>query len=1472
MPDEALQEPATERGEAVEERVNALYAVLGISELDYPQVLEDSVRHASAFPAPVPPDPTWRCIGPRNVGGRVLSLAQDPRDPLILYAGTAHGGLWRTLDGGDTWAPLGGPDHVFPVGTITVAEPAPGALFADTLYVGTGSLRAHHVSGRGIFRVTFAAHGSPAVFVRLAEPDPSHIPPSDATPGAALRYTRIRVDPDDPARFWAASQTGVWRHAPGPTPWVRDFPPPDGPPAGTALHSGPPVDGRWPNYATDLLVARDPRSSDTFTASDGRELRRYLVLYVGIDGVGVFRGRYDRRENQTGGWELLDVPNTDLYAGGRRFTRVGLALCRRQPQHVYAVFSSRPGGGILEHNHASFVYASDDSGSSWQQRQRIPRAFLYDGLAGGQAYYDLVLEVNPDKPAVLVCGEIDLCRSVDGGASWTPILRWDRFDDGDYAQHGDQHAALFDAGNHHALWAGNDGGISLARDLRLNPDARGFWRKRSHGIVAGQFQDVTASPTFPFMCGGGLQDNGAWLSFSGPTWYHVDGGDGGALAVDHANPRRYHITIQNELHVNSVVPALPPPLYVNPVVPEVAGGIGAMGVRAAAPGGAMAIPGAQNGRLSPFVPPLEQHPVAAGRLLLGWRSDRPANAIDEAYGVDWGAGTTTPINLGQGAGVFGSAVMWGPADALGNADAWVGTSNGNVFRSTAGLAGPWNAAGAIPWPAGAQPVSRIAVHPRDRRVVAASSSGTPGRVYVSYDAGASWVDATAEAPTAVAVTPANPAITVGRRLQLTARATYADGATLDVTATAAWASSAPATVAVSTTPGAEGQVTALATGGPATITATFGGQSGTTNVTVGAAVGAPDGPLPRPPRPPNTRSLPPAPVAGLCWDPVAPPPAGRAIPLYAGAVAGVYVLQVPDLVRLTISASAPEPVPLGHGQMRPFRCTGDFSDGTTRDLTTQVDWSFPAGELRATVSNTAGSQGQVTGGAVAAGVGEVVLTARRGPNGVRADHRVRIQAAAAAVAALPAGPAVGAPPVPARWRPFVNGLPLALVNDITTVAGPRLRIATFGRGVWDCELGPAPGALFLRQHIVDEGRTAGRANPPPIADDPRLPAGAVALNFYHAFDIRVDMPPYSFFEDRVDGVEFDESLAADQAVPLEKNFVYVQVHNHGTATLNGVQVHLFAAPVAAAAGASSTWGVGVPANAFAAVTEFYNAGFAPAAAASWQRVGTVQTIAQLRSGDPAVVRFDWTPAVALAGQEVGLVALCSGPGAEALPAAPPGPAPFTIDKLVLGERRAALRVVTVRAAAGPAIHIRDGVEDAGRLGAVAFSGRSPDIIVVQQDDGDARTRFRDLLDTRPQDRLKGGVRNVVYVRVHNRGRQPATAEVELWAVKLLPDGSPDHANWTRVSQPPAPPPPGAVPLTVAVPAGDWALARVEWTSPPDPNPAGPYRGYVLAALVSVGAADPRPDRARVDGAGFWDFFLRQADSENAASRAVRFDP
>ena len=86
----------------------------------------------------------------------------------------------------------------------------------------------------------------------------------------------------------------------------------------------------------------------------------------------------------------------------------------------------------------------------------------------------------------------------------------------------------------------------------------------------------------------------------------------------------------------------------------------------------------------------------------------------------------------------------------------------------------------------------------------------------------------------VAVGPTGQSVNLSASVQLTATASYSDGTSADVTSTARWSSSDASTANVGTGQRNPGMVVGVASGS-VTISAAFGGQTGSTTVTVGSA-------------------------------------------------------------------------------------------------------------------------------------------------------------------------------------------------------------------------------------------------------------------------------------------------------------------------------------------------------------------------------------------------------------------------------------------------------------------------------------------------------------------------------------------------------------------------------------------------------------------------------------------------------------
>jgi hypothetical protein len=70
----------------------------------------------------------YRPIGPA-AGGRVCRVAGVPGNPLVYYAATASGGVWRSLDGGLSWKCVTGKLPTSTAGSIAVAPSDPNVVY-----------------------------------------------------------------------------------------------------------------------------------------------------------------------------------------------------------------------------------------------------------------------------------------------------------------------------------------------------------------------------------------------------------------------------------------------------------------------------------------------------------------------------------------------------------------------------------------------------------------------------------------------------------------------------------------------------------------------------------------------------------------------------------------------------------------------------------------------------------------------------------------------------------------------------------------------------------------------------------------------------------------------------------------------------------------------------------------------------------------------------------------------------------------------------------------------------------------------------------------------------------------------------------------------------------------------------------------------------------------------------------------------
>lgn len=305
---------------------------------------------------------TFRAIGPANMMGRATDVEGVPGNPDLVYVGTAAGGIWKTTNGGTTWAPLFEKERTLAIGDLALEPGNPNVIYAGT---GEANTRNSASFGRGMYKSTDG--GDTWRFIGLG--DTRHI-------------ARVMVSPSDTRTVFACAVG----HMAGPNAERGVFVSRDG---GTTWSKTLFVDDR--HGCADLDI--DPSNPNIVYAVMWHFDRKQWTFTSGSEDGGIFK-------SIDGGatWKKL--------AGGlpKLLGRVGVKVAPSSPNIVYAVAESKEG----------YVWRSDDFGETWRKTSDDAAT-----LCRGFYYADLRVDpVNADRVYAIAC---QLSLSIDGGRTFRPI-------------------------------------------------------------------------------------------------------------------------------------------------------------------------------------------------------------------------------------------------------------------------------------------------------------------------------------------------------------------------------------------------------------------------------------------------------------------------------------------------------------------------------------------------------------------------------------------------------------------------------------------------------------------------------------------------------------------------------------------------------------------------------------------------------------------------------------------------------------------------------------------------------------------------------------------------------------------------------------------------------------------------------------------------------------------------------------------
>ncbi len=91
----------------------------------------------------------WTPLGPGNIGGRTRALLVNPNTPDVIYSAGVAGGVWKSIDAGALWRPLTDLLANIAVNAMAFEPGNPDVIYAGT---GEGYFNGDGVRGAGIFK------------------------------------------------------------------------------------------------------------------------------------------------------------------------------------------------------------------------------------------------------------------------------------------------------------------------------------------------------------------------------------------------------------------------------------------------------------------------------------------------------------------------------------------------------------------------------------------------------------------------------------------------------------------------------------------------------------------------------------------------------------------------------------------------------------------------------------------------------------------------------------------------------------------------------------------------------------------------------------------------------------------------------------------------------------------------------------------------------------------------------------------------------------------------------------------------------------------------------------------------------------------------------------------------------------------------------------------------------------------------
>jgi photosystem II stability/assembly factor-like uncharacterized protein len=345
----------------------------------------------------------WEFSGPTNIGGRITDVEILRSQPNTFYAAAASGGIFKSVNSGNSWTPIFDDELALAIGDMAIAPSN-----EEIIYAGTGEPNAGGGSiaydGYGVYRSDNGGNtwnhlgledvGSVGkIIVHPTNPDIAYV--------AAMGHL-----------FAKGPDRGLYRTTNGGQQWEKIL---------------------FINDSTGMIdLAIHPENPDILYACAWQRVRKAGSRIYGGISSGIYKST-----NGGDTWQKLTsgLPES---AG-----RIGIAISPSSPNMLYAMVEQEISGYLKG------VYTSENDGINWS---RLTTTEIHDPP---YMYWFGKIYVHPTDPQTVYLTSLDMFKSTNGGNNWAETFSF---------VHADQHAIAFHPEDPETVLIGNDGGVYLSHD------------------------------------------------------------------------------------------------------------------------------------------------------------------------------------------------------------------------------------------------------------------------------------------------------------------------------------------------------------------------------------------------------------------------------------------------------------------------------------------------------------------------------------------------------------------------------------------------------------------------------------------------------------------------------------------------------------------------------------------------------------------------------------------------------------------------------------------------------------------------------------------------------------------------------------------------------------------------------------------------------------------------------------------------